>query len=334
MARVLVTGATGFVGGALVRALVAAGHDVTCLVRPGSHRAALEALGVRFAEGDTGAPESLKHSISLANPESVFHAAAMLKAPWRPAFRSANVEGTRNVARACAQAARVPKLVVVSSLAAAGPAPAGRLRVESDPAAPISKYGRVKRASEEAAAEFASAVPVTIVRPPMVFGDADRSALPLFRMAARGLAVVPGTARHRVSLVHADDLAALLVALIDRGETLGPAPGEGVYQVDGSDAPTTGELLQRIGAACGRPRVRVVALPRALPWLAAAASEAWGRLRDRPTVLNLDKVTELHAGAWAGDATKARKQLGFQPLALDARLAQTAAGYRGRGWLP
>lgn len=337
MRTALVTGGSGFVGGALVRALVAGGWDVTCLVRAGSNRGPLSALGVAFADGDMSDAAAVAQAISRAAPDVVFHAAAMLKAPWREAFLTANVEGTRNVAAACAGASRVPALVVVSSLAAAGPAPDGRLRLESDAPAPISRYGRVKRASEEAAAAFAGKVPITIVRPPMVFGAGDRSALPLFRLAARGLGLVPGSAKHRVSLVHADDLAALLVTAGERGERLpartGGAPGVGVYSAGGGEAPTMGELLRRVGAATGRSRVRVVALPRIVPFLAGAVSEAVGRLRDRPTVMNLDKVTELFAGAWACDTAKAEKELEFRTVALDRRLAETAAAYRREGWL-
>lgn len=322
----LVTGATGFIGRRLVAALAAAGQPVRALVRPGAPFDGPAAV----VTGDITRPETLAAAID--GVEVVYHLASLLKVPWKPAFHTVNVDGTAHVAAACAAAPRPPVLVCVSSLAAAGPAPPGRPRVEADPPAPVSRYGRVKRAAEQAAA--AHAVPLSIVRPPMVFGPGDRAARPLFRGAARGWHLTPTRRPTRVGLVHVDDLAAALLTIAARGERVPSgddgATGRGVYHVAGDDAPTYADLGRRIGAAAGRD-VRVVRLPAALTAAAAALGELAGRLRDRPTVLNRDKHREATAGDWWCDAAKARA-LGWTPAPLDARLAETLAGYRAAGW--
>lgn len=335
MARVLVTGASGFIGGYIVRALLEAGEEPVCLLRPRSDGRALAALGLRCVPGDVTDAASLRSA--LRDVDGVIHAAALLKMPWRPDFAPANVGGTAKLAAACAARGTPPALLVLSSLAAAGPSPDARPRAEAQPAAPISIYGRVKREAERAAAAQAAAVPITIVRPPMVFGEDDRSALRLFRSVRAGWLPLPAPSRvHRLSMIHAADLAALLVRALRQGERLprdGEAADQGLYYASADETPTPPELGAAIARALGRPPPRVLPLPLAALRLAAAAGELRGRLRGTPQLMNLDKARELAAGPWLCSADKAKRSLGFAPLPLDRRLRQTVEGYRQRGWL-
>ncbi len=335
MASILVTGASGFIGRHVVRAVLAGGDEAVCLLRPNADRGALEALGARCVIGDMTDAESLVPA--LRGVDGVIHAAAMLKAPWRPEFASANINGTANIAAACAARSSPPPLVVVSSLAAAGPAPGAAPRTEAMPATPISIYGRVKRDAELAAAASAALVPITIVRPPMVFGENDRSALTLFRAAGNGWHPVPGGSRHRLSMIHAADLADLLHRALLQGERLPPdgggTDGQGLYYASADETPTLPELGAMIAAAMERPAPRVLPVPLAVLRIAAAFGELKGRITDRPQLMNLDKARELASGPWLCSAEKAKRTLGFAPAPLAARLRQTADGYREQGWL-
>src|SRR5262245_20701003 len=328
-ALALVTGGTGFIGSALVRELVGRGWRVRALVRSPGGAEAMRALGAEAARGDV--LDRAAVAAALAGATHVFHAAAMLKAPWRKAFVTENVEGTACIARACAEAATPPSLVLVSSLAAAGPSPAEAPRDEEDAPAPVSAYGRVKLACEAAAREHGERVPLTIVRPPMVFGEGDKTALGLFRWAARGLSVVPTRARRRISLVHVDDLVEVLIRSAEAGERCDGSATRGVYFSPGSEDVELGALAPRVARAMGRSGVRTLRLPMALTWVVATLSESLARLRDRPTFLNRDKARELAAGSWICNGAKAQRTLGWSPAPLDERLAQTAAGYRSRG---
>lgn len=335
MARILVTGASGFIGRHVVRAVLAGGDEAVCLLRPSADRAALEALGARCVIGDMTDAASL--APAMRGVDGVIHAAAMLKAPWRPEFASSNINGTANMVAACASMPTPPPLVVVSSLAAAGPAPTAAPRTESMPAMPLSIYGRVKLDAERAAAASAASVPVTIVRPPMVFGETDRSALTLFRSAGAGWHPVPGGNRHRLSMVHAADLAQLLRSALLRGERLPPRSdledGQGYYYASADETPTLAELGAMIATAMDRPAPRVLALPLMVLRIAGAFGELKGRVTDRPQLMNLDKVRELSSGPWLCSAEKAKRTLGFAPAPLALRLHQTAEGYRQLGWL-
>lgn len=337
MTRALVTGATGFIGRHLVELLREAGHDVVCLVRPSSDRSALEALGCSFAVGDITEASSMEAPV--ADVDVVFHLAAMLKQPWHADFMATNADGVRAVAAACAAAESPPVLVTVSSIAAAGPSDGDRPRTEDDPPAPVSRYGRSKLGGEEAAREHAKRVPISIIRPPAVIGERDRTSLPLFRAAARGVHAVPGDGSARLAMVHVLDLAAAIVAAAERGERLAaPGPdapvGQGVYFAAATEQPTVRELGPMLAAAVGRERVRVLPTPAPLSKLVGGIAEGLARLRDKPSIVNYDKMIEANAGSWICSTDKARTQLGWEPQAtLGERLEQTGAWYRKEGWL-
>ena len=325
--QALVTGATGFIGRHLCAALVRAGDDVTALVRPTSNRAALEALGVRFAIGDVNDPASLRFD----GAEVVFHLAAMLGSPWHPDFMRTNAAGVRHVAAACAAAGA--RLVATSSMAASGPStPLGRARTEDDPPSPVSRYGASKLAGEQAARELAAKVAITIVRPPVVFGGGDHAMLPLFKLAARGVAPVP--TRNAVSLVHVEDLVGLLRAAAT-GETITPeGVGQGVYFGGFDETPSWPELARRVASAVGT-RALSFAPPRFVLAAGAAVAERYAKWRGSDfELLSGDKAKEALAGDWVVSTAKARAQLGWAPArSLDERLAETAAAYRAAGLL-
>ena len=210
MAKVLVTGGSGFIGTHLVAALAARGDEVTCLVRNTSRVDSLRQAGARLVYGDVTDRESL--AAAVAGQGVVYHLAGRTQSLLPRQFYAVNGRGVANVARACAGQTTPPVLVSVSSLAAAGPAANGQPKTESDRSAPVSHYGHSKRAGERAAEAFAHRVPITIVRPPIVLGEGDRLGLPLFRSIARfGVHMVPGFRRRRFSLIHAADLVQLLI---------------------------------------------------------------------------------------------------------------------------
>ncbi|MGD0382538.1 MAG: NAD-dependent epimerase/dehydratase family protein [Thermoguttaceae bacterium] len=339
MAKVLVTGASGFIGQHLASALVARGDEVTCLVRKTSQIEGLNRLGVRLVVGDITEPEGL--TAAVAGQEAVYHLAGLTLALRKRHFFQVNQGGIRNIARACVAQGNPPVLVVVSSLAAAGPALDGRPKIESDPALPVSAYGHSKRAGELEAESFADRAPTTIVRPPIVLGEGDRLGLPMFRSVDKiGVHIVPGLGRHRFSLIHAADLVELLILAAQRGKRLAPPgqngsqTGQGYYFAACEDDLVYDDLGRLIGKVLGRRRVAPVHIASPVVWMVAAAVEAVSQITRRPLYLHIDKVREVTAGSWICSPRRAKEELGFSVKApLVERLRQTARWYRKEGWL-
>jgi dihydroflavonol-4-reductase len=333
MPRCLVTGATGFIGPRLVCALQAAGGDVRCLVRRQSNTSLLESLGVQLVEGDVTDPSSL--SKAIAGTEFVFHLAGRTFAPNYAAFALVNEAGCANVAAACATQSNPPVLVVASSLAAAGPSPAGGALTERDHPEPISNYGRSKLAGELAAREWAAEVPTTIVRPPVVFGPGDRAGFVLVKSLWKlGIHVVhrPGLP---LSLVHADDLAAALLLVARHGERLDPTDprNTGLYYAADPHPSSYTELGQLISAGLGRD-IRILKVRRWALTVAALGGELVGHVRGQHSPMNFDKCREGTATGWVASTRKIASQLDFKPAApLNIRYRETIEWYREAGWL-
>jgi dihydroflavonol-4-reductase len=146
MPHALVTGASGFIDGHLVRRLHEDGKRITCLVRQSSRRSQLQSYDPEFAIGDVTDPDSLASAV--ASVDVVYHLAVTTKCLHPRELERVKVDGVRNIARACADCSNPPNLILVSSLAAAGPTNANRLRLESDKPTPVSHYGHSKLAGE------------------------------------------------------------------------------------------------------------------------------------------------------------------------------------------
>jgi nucleoside-diphosphate-sugar epimerase len=352
MARVLVTGASGFIGLTLVEALLARGNDVRCLVRAKSAVDRFKPLGVELANGNVIDPDALP--AATAGVDVVYHLAGITKASSRREYYRVNGDGVRNVIQACARRTTPPVVVVVSSLAAAGPmTDPQRLRVETDPVQPVSQYGLSKRAGELAAEKWGGQVPITIVRPPIVFGPGDRTGFLLFRNIRRyRLYFVFGQGRH-FSVIYVSDLAAGLIAAADRGQRL-PAPastalsddlgndaaaqgcvsGRGYYFITGEDHLPFSQLNRLIAQSVGRPRAWSMRLPLASIWAVATVTELMSRITRRPDYVNMDRARELTAGHWICSSEKAHRDLGFSSvIPLGQRIEETAQWYRDQGWM-
>jgi nucleoside-diphosphate-sugar epimerase len=339
MAKVLITGGSGFIGLHLALALAERGNEVTCLVRKTSSIADLRRMGVRLIQGDITDPACLLEAV--AGQETVYHLAGCTVALTNRQFFQVNQGGSRNMVEACAIQSQPPVLVMVSSLAAAGPAVDRRPKIESDPSLPVSAYGRSKLAAEQELERYADRVPTTIVRPPIVLGEGDRMGLSMFWSIAKfGVHVVPGLGRNQFSVIHVADLVNLLMLAAQRGQRLPPRgrnggrPGQGYYFVSCEEDPVYDELGRLIGKALGRRRVFPLHIAYPVVWIVAAGVEAVSQIERRPLYMHLDKAREVTAGSWICSNRAAVRDLGFSPQApLIERLRQTVDWYRREGWL-
>jgi dihydroflavonol-4-reductase len=318
--RVAVTGATGFIGRHLTARITANGEIVRAVVRPSSVARAIGS-GVTVV----GSPLE-QHALveAFRDVDVVIHLAGVVSALSDREYAATNVEGTREVARAaCTVGAR---LVHVSSLAAAGPAPASAPRREDDPVAPVTAYGRSKLEAERVVAGV-DGLRWTILRPAAVYGPGDRAMLPLFRFARRGMLPLVGRTTAAYTFVHVDDVVRAIAAAVEHD-----ASGETMF-VGHPEAVTAREILEAVRTAVGR-RAVIVRVPWALTRMAAVAGELAGGLRGRPLSLNSSRYTELSAEGFVCNVDRLRDRLGIvAQIGLREGLAATAAWYRREGWL-
>jgi len=319
-----VTGGTGFVGAHLVSALQARGDDVTCLVRSPAKAQALGWTGVRTVRGDLDDAGAL--TAGCADADVVYHVAGRIAARSLAEFLAANRDGTRRLRDAALRAARPPRLVLVSSRAAAGPNARGAPADESVPPAPVTDYGRSKLAAEEVVRSGAGAW--VIVRPPVVYGERDPETLKLFRLARAGIGAVFGDGRQELSVIYAGDLAQALIAAGTHAATVGRT-----YYACHPAVLTARDLVLAIGRAAGNiPTIVPVPGPLARGVLWAIGSVAG--LAGRATILTADKANEFLAPAWTCRSDRLTGDTGWRAATgLAEGLERAVTWYRRERWL-
>ncbi len=257
----------------------------------------------------------------------VYHAAALTGAVDEAEFTSANRDGTANLARACISSGGQQRFVLVSSMAAGGPAQRGMPRTEDGQNRPVTMYGRSKLAAERALRD--EALEWTILRPPTVYGPRDRdNLLAVFRATRLGFAPVFGDGSMELSLIHVVDLAAAILAA-------GTLPGlaGGLFYVNHPETVTSADLVRTIGRSLGH-EVRLLPVPE---WLARGLLTVSGMtaaLLRHKTILRADKANEFYQQAWTADPTAFMTATGWTAtFDMPSGIRDTAAWYRANGWL-
>jgi nucleoside-diphosphate-sugar epimerase len=324
MSRALVTGGTGFVGSHLVDQLLQRGWTVRCTVRPTSDRRWLEGKPAESCVADLGTGAGLDRA--LEGVDAVFHVAGVIMAPSLEQFRAGNATASKRMVDA-AVAARVPRFVHVSSLAAAGPAPEEGGIDEEAECAPISAYGQTKLEGEREVWARRDQLRVTIVRPPVVYGPRDRGLLELYKVLAAGVRPQIGGPKH-VSIVHVDDLVR---GLADCATSDGAA-GQ-VFYLSNARALTYAELTGTILAGLDRSALPVPVPDRVVRLLGALTEDVLA-LVGRGGMFNRDKAREMTQKYWVCNPSKAKRILGWEAsVPIDEGLRSTLAWYRGEGWV-
>jgi nucleoside-diphosphate-sugar epimerase len=321
---ILVTGANGFVGSHLADHLLMRGCRVRALVRRTSDLRFLP-LGVEVVFGDVTDPPTLPAAV--AGIRAAYHVAGLVASFRTPAYFEVNEAGTRSLLGACRKGAPdLTRFVLVSSLAAAGPSRAGLALKETDTPAPVSVYGASKLAGERVARD-AGDLPVTIVRPPVVYGPRDSDMLTFFQLVANRLA--PAFPRQKFySICHVRDLVR---GIAMAGES--PASIGRTYHLASDRVTSLDGLLRTIADALG-VKPRRVPLPEPLLRFLAPAADALLPALGVPVRPLSDKVREMLPDYWIADTSAARRDLGFRTeIGLQVGVAETARFYRSVCWL-
>lgn len=326
--KVLLTGATGFVGSHILDVLRNRGVETVLLLRPASNRQFIEAHlpQVEIRSGSFDDAPSL--DAAVRDVTHVIHCAGAVKALTTDGFYAANERGPRHVVAAInRRGGAIARLVHISSLAAAGPTVPGRPLREDDPPRPVSEYGRSKLAGERVVREECRSEFV-ILRPPAVYGPRDGEFLRLFKAVKSHLLPRFGGGRQALSFVEVEDLARAAVECLTV-----PAAARQTFHVAADEFSTAGKLADEIVAAM-QTWTLPLALPTGVLWPVCVAQEWISRLTGKPNVLNRQKYAELRAPAWICDSSKLTRETGLRcPTRLREGLARTLAWYREHSWL-
>ena len=325
--KVLVTGASGFVGSHIVDSLRTRNIDTAVLLRPTSDKqflsAQLPALEIR--KGSITDPASLP--AALAGITHVIHCAGCTRARNNTEFDAINHAGTRNLVEAVNANAGLVRFLHISSLAVSGPGTPERPAREDDPPRPISDYGRSKAAAEQFVTQNCRA-PFTVVRPPAVYGPRDYGFLSMFKAIQNH--VLPRPKRSQsLSLVYAKDLAEVIVSCLEH-----PAAVGRTYFAAGRQSTTARAMASEIASQMNR-WTAPLPMPGLLLWPICLAQECFARLTGRPTLLNLQKYAELRAPGWVCDSSRLLNETGLACNTLVKQgIAETLKWYRQESWLP
>jgi nucleoside-diphosphate-sugar epimerase len=327
--RILLTGASGFLGSHIAEQLDQQGAEVRALVRPTSDTRFLD--GLEHVTLVTGAMSD-KDSLLAATEgvDGIIHAAGLVKAKEPADFYATNEQGTANLLDAAKRnAPDIARFVLVSSLTVMGPSQDGRPVSAGAYPNPVTHYGRSKLAAERAARAEAHSLPITIIRPPMIYGPRDREILPFFKSVQLGVLPLTGSPSSKLSAIYAADCAAACIKALDAH-----VPSGSTYFVEDGGLESLGGLIEHIERALGKRAWLRVPVPRFLMYAAALGSELYGRIMGRAVMLTRDKLNELLAPHWVCDSGEAQAALGWKPrISFEEGTRITGAWYRREGWL-
>lgn len=333
MAKILVTGASGFIGSTLTDALIAQGHHVRAL----HHKGHLPAAGhpqLEIVQGDLRRADTLRNAVRSV--DRIYHIAAVTCTYSEKIYEETNHYGTARLADACiAEGVNLDRFVYLSSLAAGGPSHDGRNKVETDSDAPVSYYGRSKLAGERALLKHRDRLPIVILRPTMVYGPRDPQYLSLLKTVKSGLVpLVPGKTPTRskyYGIIYVDDLVKYILSAGESSLEQVPS-GEVFYVCDGNRY-SFEEIMETMETLLGKKALKLK-VPETAANALAHLFDGVSYIARKPFPLNRDKIRDLKPDYWVCSPEKAIAQFQFRAQTpLHEGMRETIAWFKSKKML-
>jgi len=323
----VVTGGTGFVGSHMVDLLLAKGHEVRCVVRKSSNLKWLENKNVKIFNFGLSDREGLKEIIKDA--DFIYHIAGVVKSKSKDGYFKGNVEPTRNILDACLQVnPNIKRILIVSSMTACGPTKIDKPVNENTPENPITTYGESKFMQEQLAKSYMDKLPITIVRPPAVYGPRDTEIYLVFKTYKQGLMTLVGFNKKELSLVHVSDLVNGIYLASTNENSKGKT-----YFIS-SDEITDWTEVSKILEDVFKKKAIKINIPHPVVYLIAAIAQFFSIFSKKPATFNLEKARDFVQEAWTCDISKAVKELNFHPeMSTEEGIRQTIDWYKSEKWL-
>ena len=325
--KALVTGSNGFIGSHLVERLLNHGYQVRCLVRETGNLRWIKDLPVEIVYGDITDLHSLLPLIP--DVDYIYHLSGTLRANQESEFYVVNQGGTKNLLETCRQQnPNLKRFIYISTQAAAGPATDVIPLTEDDPPKPISIYGKSKQLAEEVVLEFQNFFPITIIRPPTVYGPRDDDFIEAFKYIKFGIKPLIGRNEKVISIIHVNDLVRGIQIAAEH-----PNAENKIFFISNKEPCSWIELENLIARVMDKKALKIV-LPEFALDVAAFISEKVAKIFKKTAILNRDKAIEMKQNFWLVDASKAGRELNFvAEIPLENGLSETYQWYRNQGWL-
>ena len=325
--KVLITGASGFVGFHLIEEALKNNLEVFAAIRKSSNIEHLKNLNINFTYPDFTCIASLQKEITENKYDYIVHAAGITKARSAAEYNDVNAGYTYNLAQAVKKSGiELKKFVLISSLAAVGPLNYldGIITHDTVPA-PITAYGKSKLLAEEKLKSF-DTLNYTILRPTGVYGPRDKDIFIFFKQLAKGIEPYIGNKEQKLSLIYVTDVAKAAIKSLHGGNKKTYNLSDGNFYDRYRIAGITKEILV----------VKTIKfhLPVNFIKFIALMSEKFSSLRNKAAVLNTEKVKELMAVNWNCDIEQAKTDIGFYPeYNLELGIKATLNWYKANKWL-
>lgn len=323
--KALITGATGFIGSHLVEKLLKKGYEITCLTRKVTSTGWLEGLDIKFIEGNCSNKNSLDNYVN--GYDYIFHLSGLKKTNSRDDFYSVNTRGTENIINAIVKKnPNIKRFVYLSSLAAFGPKVNDSMPTEEQEPHPVSDYGNSKLNGENAILKYSDIIPISILRPSVVYGPRDREIFLLFKLIKRGF--LPFWGDGYTSLMYVDDLIDAIILTVENEISIGKT-----YFISDGVIYSNEDIIKEIASVL-HVRPLKIKLPRRILPTIGFFGERISKIMGKDTMINRDKIKELMYSDWVCDITKAKNDLCFQPkVGIKEGIKWTADWYRIHKWL-
>ncbi len=325
--NILITGATGFIGSHLAEHLHAKGYKLRCLVRPTSNLHWLNHLPIEPIYGDLFDERAL--SSAVQDVDYVYHLGGVTKARTKEEYFRGNHLGTSNILAAVRKHhPSLKRFIHVSSQTAVGPSPPTGTVDERSPYHPITTYGVSKMEAEKECLQAMKDVPITIVRPPAVYGPRDKDVFEFFNTMKKGLQPMVGFNNKTVSLIHVKDLVDGIILAGEHANAAGQT-----YFISSERFYNWKEVGEVTAHIMGKKALRV-RIPEFIVYAIAGVAEAYSLISRQPVLINFEKARDMVQDAWTCSVTKAMTELGFrQRFPLEEGIADAVKWYRENGWL-
>lgn len=322
--KILITGASGFVGYHLIQAALERDLEVYAAVRKGSKIDHLKSLPVIYTFLDLGNPIELEKNFKEQQYDYIIHAAGTTKARRKEEYEAVNADYTRNLAQATRNSGiQLQKFLFISSLAAIGPM--GGEQDEKQLPNPVTAYGKSKLLAESYLAEFD--IPSVIVRPTAVYGPRERDILVMFKLISQGLEFYVGRKDQQLSFIHVTDLANVTIALLES-----PHVNKTYNLTDGTayDRYALGNITKEV---LGKKTLKLH-VPLGVMKMTAGFLEMIYGLNGKIPTINKEKLKELTAANWHYSIEALKKDVGFNPIYdLQHGLKETLQWYQKHKWI-